>query len=387
MLIGIAKYNQQHKLLTFANGSTIKFQYCRNDADLDLFQGQEYDIIFIDEATQFSEYQLKAIAACNRGVNSFPKRMYYTCNPGGQGHGYIKRLFIDRHYEAGEIPEDYSFTQALVTDNAALMEADPEYIKNLEALPPKLREAWLNGSWDIFEGQFFEEFRDDPEHYIDRQWTHVIEPFNIPPGWNVYRSYDFGYAKPFSCAWWAVDYDGILYRILEYYGWSGIPNEGVKWSPDKQFEEIARVENEHPYLKGRQIFGIADPAIWNKESGESVYEAALRHHLFFDKGDNQRIAGWMQMHYRMAFDENGYPMMYIFKNCKAFIRTIPLMMYDETHVEDLDTDLEDHVADEARYMCMSRPIKPVIANKPIPVGEDPLNQRTPKRKSIYVSRT
>ena len=387
MLIGIAKYNQQHKLLTFANGSTIKFQYCRNDADLDLFQGQEYDIIFIDEATQFSEFQLKAIAACNRGVNAFPKRMYYTCNPGGQGHGYIKRLFIDRHYEAGEIPEDYSFTQALVQDNKALMEADPEYIKNLEALPPKLREAWLNGSWDIFEGQFFEEFRDDPEHYDDRKWTHVIEPVDIPPGWNIYRSYDFGYAKPFSCAWWAMDYEGILYRILELYGWTGIPNEGVKWSPDKQFEEIAKVEHEHPWLKGRQIFGVADPAIWNKESGESVYEAALRHHLFFEKGDNQRIAGWMQMHYRMAFDDNGYPMMYIFKNCKAFIRTIPLMMYDETHVEDLDTDLEDHAADEARYMCMDRPIKPVIANKPIAVGEDPLNQRTPKRKSIYVERS
>lgn len=387
MLIGIAKYNQQHKLLTFANGSTIKFQYCRNDADLDLFQGQEYDVIFIDEATQFSEYQLKAIAACNRGVNNFPKRMYYTCNPGGQGHGYIKRLFIDRHYEAGEIPEDYSFTQALVQDNKALMEADPEYIKNLEALPPKLREAWLNGSWDIFEGQFFEEFRDNPEHYMDRQWTHVIEPFDIPPGWNIYRSYDFGYAKPFSCGWWAVDYEGILYRILELYGWTGIPNEGVKWSPDKQFEEIAKVEKEHPWLKGRQIYGVADPAIWNKESGESVYEAALRHHLFFEKGDNQRIAGWMQMHYRMAFDENGYPMMYVFKNCKAFIRTIPLMMYDETHVEDLDTDLEDHPADESRYMCMSRPIKPVIANKPIAVGEDPLNQRTPKRKSIYVERS
>ena len=90
------------------------------------------------------------------------------------------------------------------------------------------------------------------------------------------------------------------------------------------------------------------------------------------------------MHYRMSFDENGYPMMYVFNNCKAFIRTIPLMMYDETKVEDLDTDLEDHVADEARYMCMSRPIKPVHANKNIEAGSDPLNQRVPKRKSIYI---
>lgn len=384
--IGMAKYNQQQKLLTFVNGSTIEFQYCKNDSDLDRLQGAEYDVIFIDEATNFSEFQLKAIAACNRGTNNFPKRIYYTCNPGGQGHGYIKRIFIDRNYEEGETPSDYSFIQALVTDNSALMANDPDYIRNLEALPPKLKEAWLYGSWDIFQGQFFEEFRDDPEHYEDRQWTHVIEPFDIPPGWKIYRSYDFGYSRPFSCAWWAVDYEGRLYRILELYGWTGMPNEGVKWSPDKQFKEIKKVEQQHPWLKGKTIRGIADPAIWNKSTGESINDVALRYHLSFDKGDNERIAGWMQMHYRLAFDENGYPMMYIFKNCKAFIRTIPLMMYDDTHVEDIDTELEDHVADESRYMCMSRPIKPVLATKAIKAGDDPLNQRLPKRKSIYVRR-
>lgn len=319
-----------------------------------------------------------------RGVNSFPKRIYYTCNPGGQGHGYIKRIFIDKHYEEGEDPDEYAFIQALVQDNTALMESDPTYIKNLEALPPKLRKAWLEGSWDMFEGQFFEEFVDDPKHYDDRQWTHVIEPFDIPPGWKIYRSYDFGYSKPFSCAWWAVDYEGRLYRILELYGWTGIPNEGVKWSPDKQFKEIKKVEDQHPYLKGKQIRGIADPAIWNKDTGESVNDVALRYHIYFDKGDHERIAGWMQMHYRMSFDDNGYPMMYIFKNCKNFIRTIPLMMYDETHVEDLNTELEDHIADESRYMCMSRPIKPVLANRSINDEDDPLNQRVRKRRNIFI---
>ena len=197
----IATYNKTEKRFTFRNGSTIDFQYCKNDGDLDRMQGSEYDVIFIDEATNFSEYQLKAIAACCRGVNNFPKRIYYTCNPGGQGHGYIKRIFIDRKYNTGENPDDYSFTQALVQDNVALMELDPDYIKNLEALPPKLKKAWLEGAWDVFEGQFFEEFVDDPEHYEDRQWTHVIEPFDIPAGWKIYRSYDFGYSKPFSCAW------------------------------------------------------------------------------------------------------------------------------------------------------------------------------------------
>lgn len=383
----VAKYNKTEKQLKFPNGSIIDFQYCRNDSDLTSIQGAEYDVIFIDEATNFSEFQLKAIAACCRGVNDFPKRVYYTCNPGGQGHGYIKRVFIDKHYEEGEDPDEYSFTQALVQDNTALMESDPDYVRNLEALPPKLKQAWLYGSWDMFEGQFFEEFRDDPAHYVDRQWTHVIEPFDIPPGWKIYRSYDFGYSKPFSCAWWAIDYEGRMYRILELYGWTGLPNEGVKWSPDKQFKEIKKVEDEHPYLKGRQIRGVADPAIWNSDTGESVNDVALRYHIFFDKGDHQRIAGWMQMHYRMAFDDNGYPMMYIFSNCKQFIRTIPLMMYDDTHVEDLDTDLEDHIADETRYMCMSRPIAPVIANKDIRADDDPLNQRVHKHRSIYVNRS
>lgn len=386
LLHGIAKYNGSEKEFTFPNGSIIKLQYCKNDADLENFQGVEYDVIFIDEATNLSEHQLKSIAACCRGVNEFPHRIYYTCNPSGQGHGYIKRIFIDKHYEEGENPDEYSFTQALVQDNDALMGADPDYIRFLEALPPKLKEAWLYGSWDIFQGQFFEDFRDVPEHYEDRQWTHVIEPFDIPVGWKIYRSYDFGYSKPFSCAWWAVDYDGRLYRILELYGWNGMPNDGVKWSPDKQFDEISKVEKQHPWLKGKQIRGVADPAIWNASSGESVAEVALRYHLYFDKGDHERIAGWMQMHYRFQFDENGYPMMYIFRNCKHFIRTIPLMMYDETHVEDLNTDLEDHVADEARYMCMSRPIKPRIGKTDIPIGDDPLNQRLPKRKSIYVRR-
>ena len=379
---GVAKYNKTEKQFTFITGSTIDFAYCQRDDDLDKLQGAEYDVIFIDEATQLSEHQLKVIGACCRGANDFPKRVYYTCNPGGQGHGYIKRIFIDRRYEEGENPEDYSFTQALVQDNKVLMQKDPDYIRMLEALPPKLREAWLNGSWDMFEGQFFEEFRDDPAHYRDREWTHVIEPFEIPPGWNVYRSYDFGYAKPFSCGWWAVDYEGRLYRILELYGCTSIPNEGVKWTPHEQFKRIHEIENEHPLLKNRKIHGVADPAIWEASMGESVADVAAKHQVYFEKGDNKRIPGWMQVHYRLAFDENGVPMMYVFENCKAFIRTMPQMMYSETRPEDLDTELEDHVADEVRYMCMSRPISPRMPQKATVITDDPLNQRTQKIRRI-----
>lgn len=213
-----------------------------------------------------------------------------------------------------------------------------------------------------------------PEHYQDRQWTHVIEPFAPDKGWTVCRSYDFGYGKPFSCAWWAVDYDGVIYRILELYGCTRMPNEGVKWTPDRQFAEIRRIETEHPWLKGREITGVADPAIWDASRGESVAQTAARYGVYFTPGDNERIAGWMQCHYRLQFDENGYPRMYVFKNCKAFIRTVPLMLYSQTRPEDLDTAMEDHVCDEWRYFCMSRPVKPMMQAQTAAVWSDPLNQ-------------
>ena len=382
MCLGIAKYNDNYKILEFFNGSRIYFSYCANDRDLDMLQGAEFDVVFFDEAGLLSEFQMKSICACVRGVNDFPKRVYYTMNPGGQGHAYLKRIFIDRKFLLGEEPEDYEFIQSLVTDNVALMESQPDYVKQLEMLPPKLRKAWLEGDWDIFEGMFFEEFRDDPEHYKDRVWTHVIEPFE-PHGMKIYRSYDFGYNKPWSCGWWAVDHDGVIYRILELYGCTGVPNEGDKKTPDEQFREIARLEREHPFLKGQKIQGVADPSIWDKSRGTSVEETARKYGVYFTPGDNARIPGWMQCHYRLRFDKNGYPMMYVFNNCKDFIRTIPMLMYSEKKVEDIDTEQEDHIADEWRYFCMTKPMKPIIPEVKEEITFDPLNRAKKPTKSIY----
>ena len=368
----IASYNDSKKNINFPNGSRILFRYCDAEKDAERFQGTEVDVLFIDEATHQSEEKMKKLTACVRGVNDFPKRVYLTANPGNEGHAWVKRLFIDRNYESNEDPNDYMFIQSLVTDNKVLMESQPDYIKQLEALPPKLRKAWLEGDWDVYEGMFFEEFADRPDHYLDRQWTHVIEPFEIPDNWTIFRCFDWGYNHPFACEYFAMDTDGILYNILEFYGCTKTPNEGVKWIPSKVFAEMRKIELEHRWLRGKNIIGVADPAIWNAEYGESIAETAAKHGIYFGKGDHERLAGWMQMHYRLAFDENGYPMMYVFKNCKGTIRTLPLLMYDEHKPEDIDTEGEDHIADAIRYLCMSRPIKPRMSAPPDGYSETPM---------------
>lgn len=382
-LNGYARYNQDERAFLFPNGSRLVLGYCDNEGDLLQYQGQEFDFIIFEEATQFPEAWIVFICTALRTTRQdFKPRVYYTMNPGGVGHAYLKRIFIDRSYREGENPQDYVFIQATVYDNKALMEANPEYIDMLKALPEAKRKAHLEGCWDICEGQVFAEFRNVPDHYEDRRWTHVIAPFQVPASWRVYRSFDFGYAKPFSVGWWAVDFDGRLYRILELYGCvPKEPDTGIKWSPDHIFKEIRRIEGEHPWLRGRHIQGVADPAIWDASRGVSIARTAESYGIYFEPGDNERLPGWMQLHYRMQFDTEGVPMLYVFTNCKAFIRTIPLLQYDPNRPEDVDTRQEDHVADESRYLCMENPVKPTLPSVRTPEVFDPL--ATEKRVDAY----
>lgn len=376
LLSGVAKYNQSERTFLFPNGSRLKLGYCDHEKDIYQYQGQEYDVIGVEECTHFTWEQIVFLTTCNRTVRTDLKpRMFFTGNPGGVGHSWFRRLFVKGVYEASERAEDYEFIPATVDDNEVLMRTNPEYVRVLDNLPEKLRQAHRYGNWDIFDGQFFEEFRDDVAHYHDRRFTHVIEPFEIPPGWKIYRSFDFGYAKPFSCGWWAQDYDGRLYRILELYGCTKQPNTGLKWVPEKIFKQIRQIEREHRWLKNKPIQGVADPAIWDASKGESIAEEAMRCGVFFEKGDHKRIPGWMQVHYRMSFDEKGIPMLYVFQNCRGFIRTMPMLTYDRVNPEDLDTNGEDHIADEVRYLCMEHPIapKPVQVKKALaynPLDED-----------------
>lgn len=372
------KYNDSKKEMLFPNGSLILFGYCNTDADTDRYQGTEVDILFLDEATQLSEQQIKDLNACVRGANNFPKRTYYTCNPGGKGHAYIKRLFIDKEYLSGEYAEDYSFVQSLVYDNEVLMESNPEYVRALEALPDAKRAAWLEGDWNSFVGQVFTEWRNDASGYDTHKWTHVINPFNIPSDWKIYRGFDHGYSKPFSVCWFALDHEETLYLIDEWYGCTQQANTGLQLTVQEIAEGIKERERANPFLNGKKIHGIADPAIWGKTTGESIAEMFEKSDIYFDKGDHTRLAGLMQFHYRLAFDKNGYAKFYVFKECKHFIRTIPILIYDDKNVEDIDTDLEDHIYDAVRYVFMEHPInrreniKRYTEKDPLP-PDDPLN--------------
>lgn len=385
-----ARYRGSDHVWLFPSGAKVFFGYLQNESDKYNYQGKPYDFIAFDELTTFTMSQYMYLLSRNRPTGS-GTRVYVraTANPGGIGHGWVKERFIDPAPPMTPVSDNYSvtapdgsvmtmqrdriFVPSTVFDNQILLKNDPMYVATLASLPAAERDALLYGNWDTFHGQYFAEFKDDPAHYKDRQYTHVIEPFDIPKGWRIYRSFDWGYARPFSAGYWAIDYDGVVYRILEVYGCTKDPNTGVKWTPDEVFRKLREVEDEHPYLKGKRIDGVADPAIWSAEYGESIAETASKYHIYFDKGDHERIAGWMQVRYRMMFDDNGYPMMYVFNTCKDFIRTIPSLIYDDHKPEDLDSDGEDHIADETRYFCMTRPIKPVMRSTPVQIGDDPLN--------------
>lgn len=392
-----AKYNASKHVWTFPSGAKIIFGSMQHAKDKYNYQGKAYDFVAFDELTHFTWEEYSYLFSRNR-PNGPGTRVYIraTANPGGIGHGWVKERFITAAVPMTRIPTEVEvkgpdgtvrkmmrsriFVPSSVFDNPALLENDPNYLANLALLPEAERNALLYGNWDSFSGQVFTEWRNDPARYQDQRWTHVVEPFPIPPDWKIWRGFDFGYSRPFSVGWYAVDHDGKIYRIKEMYGCTGEPNTGVRWEPGRIGREIREAEQNDPMLKGRKIIGIADPSIFDESRGESVARMMEREGVHWTGGDNTRLAGKMQCHYRLAFDAEGVPMFQVFNTCKHFIRTVPALVYDDVKVEDIDSDNEDHIYDEWRYVMMEHPINPRRSEKQIITGEDPLDQRKPENE-------
>lgn len=369
----LAKYNVGRHDMELYNGSVIHFRHCASVSDMYNYAGAEIQWLYIDELTSFEREIYDFLKTRLRAKKSLGVVPVVRCasNPGNIGHGWVKRFFVDagrymevvRHEEHSVLLRrkrifTTQYIPALATDNPYITD---DYIYELERKPKALREALLFGHWDAFEGQVFTEFVDDEAHYADRLHTHVIRPFPIPLSWRRYMTFDHGYSAPFSCAWWAQDPEGRLYRYKEWYGSDGVPNHGLFLTPRQIGNGILEREEEES-RDNLFIDRICDPACFDKSRGESVAEMMqnldgnYRRGVTFRKGDNNRMAGLMQVHERLRFDECGKPGMYIFSTCRDFIRTFTALPYDRIKTEDVDSKAEDHCYDDCRYMCMARPV-------------------------------
>lgn len=387
-----AKYNESKHVWTFPSGAKIYFGSMQHTRDRVNYQGKRYDFIDFDELTQFTFDEYSYLFSRNR-PNGPGTRCYMRAqaNPGGIGHGWVKERFItpappmttiwdevvirfpDGHEEIRK--KARIFVPSTIFDNKILLQNDPDYITRLASMPEAEKQALLYGDWNTFAGQVFTEWRDNPDHYHDRLNTHVIQPFLIPKEWRVLCSMDWGYTRPFSVGWYTFDKEGTMYRIKEFYGIckEGTPNVGARMPAEAVAKEMKRIESEDPNLRGREIVRVGDPAIWGSQGTESIGAIFRREGIYFQKAVNDRINGKMQVHHRMAFDERGKPMLYVFNTNRNFIRTVPSLVYDQADVEDVDTDGEDHIYDELRYACMRHPISPRENVKPKLWQYDPLS--------------
>lgn len=347
----IANWTGQDKVFKFPNGSRIKLGYCANETDVLQYQGQAYEVIFMEEATQFTEFQFQCLTESNRLSGQCKKavkpRMYFTCNPGGVGHVWVKRLFIDKKYKETEIPEEYDFIPALVFENDYIMQNDPDYVRTLENLPEDRKKAMLYGDWDVFEGQFFTEF--------DRS-VHVIEPFAIPKDWYIYFTMDYGLDK-LAGYWIAVDFNNNAYVFREVFESDLLVSEAR--------DKIKSMTNEEVYQY------LAPPDLWNrhKETGKSTADIFAEGDILLNKTNNDRIQGWLQVKewLKVFLDEQGHKnaKLKIFNTCVNLINSISMIQCDEKRIGDVSNEPHEltHAPDALRGFCIYWTCEPVYIKK------------------------
>ena len=332
----LLSYRESEKCLYFPNGSTIALGYCATVRDCLRYQGQEYDIIAIDEATQLSEHQFSIFKACLRGVGDVPRRMYLTCNPGGIGHAWVKRLFIDRRFLPDENPDDYLFIPARVYDNPTLLRADPDYVRQLESLPEKLRDAWLHGRWDVFEGQFFTEFQPT---------LHVLPPASVPQKLRYFAALDYGFDM-LAALLVGVDERGNLFVLREIC------------QPDRTLRQAAELVAS--LCRGYAVeYAVASPDLWNRrqDTGRSGFEImqTVAGMPPMCAADNRRVPGWRVLREYLC-DRTDSPYLRISSRCENLIESLPALLCDPTRPEDAANEPHaiTHAPEALRYAVMSR---------------------------------
>lgn len=338
LLNGAAVYRETTREFIFPNSSRIKLGYCDAESDVLQYQGQAYEVIGLEEATHFTYFQFQCLTECSRlsgrMKEEFIPRIYLTCNPGGVGHAWVKRLFIDRIYRENEDAANYRFIRSSVYDNDYLMKNDPSYLQNLLALPPARRRAMLYGDWNGFEGACFPEFCA----------SHVCRPFEIPKRWQRFRALDYGLDMT-AALWLAVAPDARVYVYRELC------------EPDLIISEAAKRIKAYSPADEKYRYTVASPDLWNRrqDSGKSGFEILVKNGIRIVKADNRRIPGWRILREYLS-TASGAPRLQIFESCTELIRCIPLLMFSDTVPEDCACVPHDitHAPEALRYALMSR---------------------------------
>lgn len=343
----LVSYNDSNKEFVFWNESRITLGYCDSDKAVLRYQGQSYDLICLDEATQLSELQYTAFTECCRPSGLYkgklPPKMLLTANPGGIGHAWVKRLFIDRIYQQSEKPEDYAFIPSRVYDNKFIMENDPDYVRALENIAdPQRRKAYLDGDWDIFMGQYFTQFKRE---------LHVIKPFVYPPHWKQYIALDYG-LDMLAAYQIAVDVSGRAFVVKEIY-----QPELIVSAAAEKIRELFDVNH------AEAVFAPGDLWNRNRDTGKSTSDIFAEHGVVLTQVSNDRIQGWYNLHEWLNPTDNESgdkePMLKIFENCENLIRTLPALQYSEKNPNDTATEPHEitHAPDALRYFVSGRPLK------------------------------
>jgi hypothetical protein len=393
-----AKYNKSNHSWQFKTGETLYFAFARTSQDYWNYHGHEYPFVGWEELTNWpsSDLYTSMMSVCRSSHKEVPRLYRSTCNPFGKGHTWVKRRFIDKALPEEVISEgivssitgetlyrDRCYIHSELIQNKIFLDADPEYILNLEQLDdPNKKEAWLKGSWDIVAGGMFDD--------IWERNLHVIKPFKIPSSWYVDRSFDWGSSKPFSVGYWAMSDGtpveiegkqrtfsrGTLIRIAEWYGCEKDKiNTGLKMTATDVGKGM-RVREEalmRIYDIDRINAGPADSSIFDQDhNAESIDQKVkegyeTRRDLFVraNKSPGSRVKGW-ELVRNMMKESKEFPMehkgLFVFNTCKNFISTVPILSRDEKNIDDVDTDLEDHIADEMRYRCLHKPTIRTVRN-------------------------
>ncbi len=355
-----AKWREQEKEWRFPSGAKIEFGYAENMTDALRYQGQSYTWIGIDELPQYPSPDIyNFLRSSLRSVDpDIPVYMRATGNPGNVGSQWVKEMFVDPIDPNTAFNVEITtpkgikyitrrFIPAKLQDNPYLMQTD-DYYAMLSSLPEVQRKQFLDGNWDAFSNAAFPEF--------DRE-IHVVEPFEVPKGWQRFRAADWGYSSPACCLWFAIDYDNNLWAYRELYT--------QKITADVFARKVLELEHGE-YIR----YGVLDASTWAKRGdiGPSIAETMIQAGCRWrpsDRTPKSRISGKLEIHKRLKIvdEKKKEPGLRIFSTCRNLLRTFPTLPLDDNNPEDINTHVEDHAYDALRYGCMSRPMHTSYANR------------------------